>query len=156
MPKDQQPAERKLLAGATRRGRVIAAWILLIGMGVCVFCVLAGRGVIDIARYLPPCGMKIRYGLPCPTCGFTTAVLAFFGGNVFGAFYIQPAGALLCLGIVVTVFLAFITSVFGVYFAPLKELAGRIKAWHVVVAVIVVLGGAWLVTLSRALAQRGQ
>lgn len=156
MPKDQQPTARKLLAKATRRGRVIAAWILLVGLGLCIFLVLAGRDVICIDRYLAPCGMKMRYGLPCPTCGFTTAAMAFFRGNVFEAFYIQPAGALLCVGIVATVFLAFITAVFGVYFPSLKSLGRRIKTWHVVVAVFVILGGAWLVTLCRALAQRGR
>jgi hypothetical protein len=156
MSKDQQPTERKLLAPATRRGRVLAAWILAAALAVCVLLVLAAANVIDITRYLAPCGMKMRYGLPCPTCGFTTASLAFFSGRIFEAFYIQPAAALLCIGIVLTVFLSFITAAFGVYFPFLKRRAERIKAWHIVAAVFVILGAAWLVTLSRALAQRGQ
>jgi hypothetical protein len=156
MAENQQPTKWKFLAKAPRKGRVIAAWILLIGLVTCIFLVLAGRGVINVTRYLPPCGMKMRYGLPCPTCGFTTAALAFFGGDIFGAFYIQPAGALLCLGIVITVFLAFITAVFGVYFPFLKDFAGRIRLWHILLAVILILGSAWAVTLSRALAQRGR
>jgi len=155
MAENQQPTKRKFLAKASRRGRVIAAWILLIGLATCIFLVLAGRGIINVNRYLPPCGMKMRYGLPCPTCGFTTAAIAFFRGDISGAFYIQPAGTLLCLGIVITVFLAFITAVFGVYFPFLKDFARRIKAWHIVLAVILILAGAWAVTLSRALAQRG-
>ncbi len=155
MVENQQSTKRKLLAKASRSGRVIAAWILLISLAICIFLVLAGRDVINISRFLPPCGMKMRYGLPCPTCGFTTAALAFFRGDIPGAFYIQPAGALLCLAIVITVFLAFITAVFGVYFPFLKDLAGRIRAWHIVLAVIVILAGAWAVTLSRALVQRG-
>jgi hypothetical protein len=155
MAENQQPTEQKFLAKASRNGRVIAAWILLIGLAVCIFLVLAGRGVINVSRYLPPCGMKMRYGLPCPTCGFTHSALAFFSGDILGAFYTQPAGALLCLGIVVTVFLAFITAVFGVYFPFLKNFARRIKAWHIVLAVVLILAGAWAVTLSRALALRG-
>lgn len=155
MTGNQQPTERKFMLKATRSGRIIAAWILIIGLGICALLVLAAMGTVDLSRYLGLCGMKMRYGLPCPTCGVTTAVLAFFRGDIFGAFYIQPAGALLCVAIAITVFLAFITAVFGVYFAFLKGLAGRIKAWQVVVAVIVILGSAWAVTLSRALAQRG-
>ncbi len=155
MAENQQPNEQKFLAKATRNGRVIAAWILLISLAISIFLALAGRGVIDIARYMLPCGMKMKYGLPCPTCGFTTAALAFFSGDVLAAFYIQPAGALLCLAVVITVFLAFITAVFGVYFPFLKDLVRRFKLWQIVLVVILILAGAWAVTLSRALVQRG-
>jgi len=141
---------------ATRNGRIIAVWILLIGLAICIFLALVARGNINISRYMGVCGMKVRYGLPCPTCGFTTAALAFFRGDCLEAFYIQPAGALLCLAVVIAVFLAFITAVFGVYFPFLKDLAGRVKLWQIVLAVIVILLGAWAVTLSRALAQRGR
>lgn len=156
MTENQQLVRRKFLAKASRKGRIIATWILLIGMAVCIFLILAGRGVINLSSYLGVCGMKVRYGLPCPTCGFTTAALAFFRGDFFDAFYIQPAGAILCLAIVITVFLAFITAVFGVYSPFLKGLAGRLKLWHIILAVFVILAGAWAVTLSRALAQRGR
>jgi hypothetical protein len=155
MAENQQPTGQKIFAKTTRNGRVIAIWLFLAGLAVIVFLVLAGRGVIDISKYMLPCGMKIKYGLPCPTCGFTTSALAFFSGDVLGAFYIQPAAALLCLALVIMVFLAFITAVFGVYFPFLKDLAGRIKPWQFAVVVIVILLAAWAVTLSRALAQRG-
>jgi hypothetical protein len=99
--------------------------------------------------------MKMRFGIPCPTCGFTTATLAFFRGDIFGAFYIQPAGAFLCVALIITVFLAFITGVFGVYFPFLSALAKRLKLWQIIAAVIVILAGAWAVTLARALAEQG-
>jgi len=155
MTENQQPTGQKFIAKAARNGRVIAIWLFLTGLAIIIFLALAGRGVIDIGKYMLPCGMKVRYGLPCPTCGFTTAALAFFSGDVLGAFYIQPAGALLCLALVITVFLAFITAVFGVYFPFLKDLARRVKLWQIILAVIVILAGAWAVTLSRALVQRG-
>jgi hypothetical protein len=156
MAENQPPTRRKLLLKATRTGRIIAVWILLISLAVCILLFLASHGVIDIGRYVGVCGMKMRYGLPCPTCGFTTAAIAFFNGNILKAFYIQPAGALLCVALLITVFLAFITAVFGVYFPFLKNLAGRIRTWQIVLAIIVALAAAWAVTLSRALAQRGQ
>jgi hypothetical protein len=151
MAENQQPTRQKFLEKATRNGRVIAVWLFLAGLAIIIFLILAGNGVIDISKYMLPCGMKVRYGLPCPTCGFTTAALAFFSGDVLGAFYIQPAGALLCLALIITVFLAFITAVFGVYFSFLKTLAGRFKPWQIVLVVIVILLAAWAVTLSRAL-----
>jgi hypothetical protein len=155
MAENQEPTRQNFLKKATKNGRVIAVWLFLAGLAIMIFLVLAGNGVIDISKYMLPCGMKVRYGLPCPTCGFTTSALAFFSGDVLGAFYIQPAGALLCLALLLTVFLAFITAVFGVYFPFLKKLAGRLKLWQIILAVIVILAGAWAVTLSRALAQRG-
>jgi hypothetical protein len=151
MAENQQSGKKKLLEKAARNSRIIAAWILLIGLAVCIFLVLAATGKINITRYLGVCGMQVRYGLPCPTCGFTTAALAFFRGDILDAFYIQPAGALLCLAVVITVFLAFITAVFGVYFPFLKDLAGRLKLWKIVLTVILILAAGWAVTLSRAL-----
>ena len=69
--------------------------------------------------------MKQRTGLPCPTCGMTTCVLAFARGEVLTAFYVQPAGGFLCSLLVVVAFFAFLTSVFGVYFGFFDRLLAR-------------------------------
>lgn len=155
MTENQHPIGRKLFAKATRKGRVIALWLFSVSLAVSIFLALAGRGFIDVSRYMLPCGMKVRYGLPCPTCGFTSAAQAFFSGDISGAFYIQPAGALLCVAILMTLFLAFITAVFGVYFPFLKTIAGRLKLWQIILTVVVILLASWAVTLSRALMHRG-
>ncbi|MFA5424315.1 MAG: DUF2752 domain-containing protein [Phycisphaerae bacterium] len=155
MAENQPPSEMKFIAKASRRGRVISIWILAAGLAICIFLSLWAAGIINFSRFLLPCGMKMRFGIPCPTCGFTTATLAFFRGDIFGAFYIQPAGALLCVALIITVFLTFITAVFGVYFPFLLTFARRLKVWQIIVAVILILGGAWAVTLARALAQKG-
>lgn len=152
MAENQHPTRQKFVAKATRNGRVLAVWLFLGGLAVMIFLFLAGIGVINISKYMLPCGMKVRYGLPCPTCGFTTAALSFFSGDILGAFYIQPAGALLCTALVITVFLAFITAVFGVYFPFLKNLVRRFKPWQIIIVIVVILLAAWAVTLSRALA----
>jgi len=148
MPKNQQPSKRKMFIKATRSQRIIAAWILIIALSICIFWVLAGRGTININWFLAPCGFKMHTGLPCPTCGVTTAMLAFFRGDVFSAFYIQPAGALLGTLLVLAVFLSFSIAVFGVYYSFLK----KIKLRYIIIAVIVILLGGWAVTLARALA----
>ena len=46
---------------------------------------------------MDPCGWSIVYGIPCPTCGCTTAATQLLHGDVFGAFATQPFGAALAL-----------------------------------------------------------
>ncbi len=125
-----------------------------------VFVVAAGFGGLwllqrvgfDFGLLFGPCGMKQRTGLPCPTCGMTTCVLAFARGEVLTAFYTQPAGGLLCSLLVVGAFFAFLVGVFGVYFRFFDRLWAELKVKHVVVGLLVVIVGGWAVTLARAVA----
>ncbi len=41
--------------------------------------------------------MLIRTGLPCPTCGMTTAFANTVRGRFWAAFLAQPTGLILCL-----------------------------------------------------------
>ncbi len=53
-------------------------------------------GPLGIERQLgtPRCGFYAKYGIPCPTCGWTTAVSHLYHGQIFQAFITQPAGAI--------------------------------------------------------------
>lgn len=102
----------------------------------------------------PPCGLKMRTGLTCPTCGMTTAVLAFARGRVLTAFYVQPAAGLLCSLLVAAAFFAFLIAVFGVYFNFLDRVFARVRVVHVVVGLLVIVAAGWAVTLARALAEQ--
>ena len=113
---------------------------------------LAGHYNIDMGRWLGYCGFKQRYGLPCPTCGMTTATLAFAQGKIFEAFYVQPAGALLCSVLVVIALLAFVIAVFGVYFRFLERFFREVKVKYIILTLIVIIAAGWAVTLARALA----
>jgi hypothetical protein len=42
--------------------------------------------------HLPPCGFYLTSGLPCPTCGCTTAVSYFAHGRFVASFLTQPFG----------------------------------------------------------------
>ena len=42
---------------------------------------------------MAPCGWPEVYGIPCPTCGCTTAAAQVVHGDVIGAFVTQPFGA---------------------------------------------------------------
>ena len=44
---------------------------------------------------LQDCGFKLQFGLPCPSCGYTTAYTWFAHGHVLRSFYTQPMGCVL-------------------------------------------------------------
>ena len=48
---------------------------------------------------LPACGFLISTGLPCPTCGMTTAFAYMMHGMPVRAATAQPLGAMLCLAV---------------------------------------------------------
>ena len=148
----QQLNESKIFSRSSARGRIRAGVVLAVLVALLALIGLMAAGVIDTDRWLDPCGFKQRHGLPCPTCGMTTSVLAFFRGRVFESFYMQPAAALGCCVMVIAAFLAFLTAVFGVHFRFLEALLAEIKVKYVIMTVVVVIAAGWAVTLARALA----
>ena len=152
MQVSQQLNKSKFFYWASPRQRIIATVVFLMVAASFGLAWLAATGRFDIAWWLGPCGLKQKYGLPCPTCGMTTSILAFSQGKVFEAFYIQPAAALLCCVLVIVAFLAFFTAVFGVYFSFIKRFFAEVKIKHIILALIVIIAAGWAVTLARALA----
>lgn len=53
-----------------------------------------------------PCGLLVVTGLPCPTCGMTTAFAHAVRGRWLRALYAQPAGFVLALASAATALLA--------------------------------------------------
>lgn len=148
--------KQKLFGYATNQQRIIAAVLFLGIAGTFGLSALAANDKIDISWWLRPCGFKQRFGLPCPTCGMTTSLLAFSQGKIFEAFYIQPAGALLYSIAVVVAFLALFTAIFGVYFEFIRRFFAQVKIRYIILALLVIIACGWAVTLARALAARGQ
>ena len=148
----QQVNKVKIFSRATSGQRITAVFVCLAVVGFFGFFVLAGRYNIDMGRLLGYCGFKQRYGLPCPTCGMTTATLAFAQGKILEAFYIQPACALLCSVLVVISLLAFVTAVFRVYFRFIERFFSEVKVRHIILALLIIIAAGWAVTLARALA----
>ena len=151
MQASQQLNKPKIFCRASSRQRLLAGLVFLVVVASFGLFWLAAHDKIDIGWWLGPCGFKQKYGLPCPTCGITTSVLAFVQGKIFEAFYIQPAGALLCCVLVVVAFLAFLIAVFGVYFGFLKRFFTEVKIKHIILALIIIIAAGWAVTLARAL-----
>ena len=50
---------------------------------------------------MQPCGWPMVYGIPCPTCGCTTAAANIVHGHLLTGFVVQPFGAVVCLALLV-------------------------------------------------------
>lgn len=127
----------------------------IVCFGIIVFFAvfaLVGHYKINMGRWLGYCGFKQRTGLPCPTCGMTTATLAFAQGRIFEAFNIQPACGLLCSIMVIAAILAFIIAVFGIYFRFIERFFAEVKLRYMILALIIIIVAGWAVTLARAVA----
>jgi len=132
--------------------RTVAAIICVAVVAFFGVFALAGHYKVDIGRWVGYCGFKQRTGLPCVTCGMTTATLAFAQGRIFEAFYIQPACGLLCSVMVIAAILAFIIAVFGIYFRFIERFFVEVKLRYMILALIIIIAAGWAVTLARALA----
>jgi hypothetical protein len=139
---------------ATKKQRIIAA---LIFAALSVFFgsfAIAAHSNKDMGQFLGRCGFKQIYGLPCPTCGYTTATLAFVQGKILDAFYIQPACGLICSIFIFTAIISFIIAAFGIRFKFITKFFKEVKIIHIIFALVVIIASGWAVTLARALAQR--
>jgi len=62
---------------------------------------------------IPPCGFVTLTGLPCPTCGMTTAFAYTVRGHFIQAMRAQLAGFLLALGVMLTAVFSLVSIVTG-------------------------------------------
>jgi hypothetical protein len=150
----QQLIKSKFFCRASSGQRIIAAVIIAGAAAFFGVFALAGYYNIDMGRFLGYCGLKQRTGFPCPTCGMTTATLAFAQGKVLEAFYIQPACALLCSVVVAAALVALVVAVSGLYFRFIERFFAQIKLKYMILALIIIVAAGWAVTLGRALAAR--
>ena len=67
---------------------------------------------------LPACGFYAKYGIPCPVCGYTTAVTYVAHGHLLDAIMTQPAGAAVGLLGVAAVVLGSLGLFSGRWYGP--------------------------------------
>jgi hypothetical protein len=89
---------------------------------------------------LPPCGFLLATGLPCPTCGYTTAFALAAHGRLWAAWRTQPAGAALVVMVAMLTLVSAYSLGTGVSLAWLGRVA---RAW-VLVAMGILVIGAWV------------
>ena len=151
MESGQQPFSPKLFSRASATQRLIAAGIFLFIAAGFLLGWLMGQFHFNLYPF--PCGFKQRYNLPCPTCGMTTAIIAFARGDIAGAFYTQPAVGFFCCLAVVIAFFAFLVAVFGVYSSSIERRLVSLKLRYIFAALLLIFAAGWAVTLARAIAQ---
>jgi hypothetical protein len=87
-----------------------------------------------------PCGWPITYGIPCPTCGCTTAACLLVHGRIVAAFVTQPFGAAVtAFGLLLGTH-AMLCLLRGRSFA---DLLVRLPFWRIVLGGIALLLAAW-------------
>ncbi len=145
----------KIYRKATRQQRLISVVLLLFIAAFFTTAFLMASGKLNLSRWTT-CGFRQRYGLPCPSCYMTTASLLFVEGNFVQSFVTQPAAFVLCVVLVITGFLSFLSAVFGIYFTFIDYFSYRANVKYIILAVLVIAAAGWIVTLARTFAERGQ
>ena len=90
---------------------------------------------------LPPCGFVRATGLPCATCGYTTAFSMAARGDLIGALGTQPAAAVLAMICAASLLIGFYALVTAMPLAPLMAPLRRGVTYWGMAAVVL---GAWL------------
>ena len=112
-----------------------------------MFAFLHFAGAHKLVFYPWQCGFKVRFGLPCPTCGMTTSVLAFARGDILQSFYIQPAAAAGCCMLIAIGIFAMAATIAGTDWGLVRS----IKLKYSIVTFMVIIGGGWAVMIARAI-----
>ncbi|UCE58298.1 MAG: DUF2752 domain-containing protein [Phycisphaerales bacterium] len=100
------PMVYRVTAKRPAMARVIAALVLagclaILGVAAWLYPDPAGMGTHRQLGY-PQCSLVTLVGLPCPTCGMTTAFAHTVRGELCRAFQAHPAGLVFALATVVT------------------------------------------------------
>jgi hypothetical protein len=149
LPADVATDRRPLSRGAAR------------GIALAIF--LPCLSVLLVAAWLTPnpagfgthtqlglaeCGFKLVTGLPCATCGMTTAFSHAARGNLVASFAVQPGGAVLSLLTAVATLLSGYSLATGASLIPLWNAVARPRTFLVLGGVILL---AWAYTVLRTL-----
>lgn len=98
-PSDVPPArDRRSPEHWTLLAVALAALAGLVLLGLALEPAPEGHGTHE-ALGLPPCGAMALFGVPCPGCGVTTAMVHAARGELATALAVQPLGLLLALAI---------------------------------------------------------
>ena len=95
-----------------------------------------------------PCGMILATGLPCPTCGMTTAFAHTVRGQLIHAFWAQPTGLILAL---VTIAALVVSTVVVISGRPPRWPARYVTPFAVFFTLLALLIGGWAFKLAVGL-----
>lgn len=90
---------------------------------------------------LPPCSWPARFGVPCPSCGMTTAFAFATKGRVIESFLAQPMGFLLAVATAMALVASAWTLVTGRTVWPVFERLWNARtAWLLGIATLLAWG----------------
>ncbi|MBK9128389.1 MAG: DUF2752 domain-containing protein [Phycisphaerales bacterium] len=95
-----------------------------------------------------PCGFLVVTGLPCPTCGMTTAFAHVVRGQLLSALRAQPAGFVLAVLTILAVPWSLVAMVRGRW--PDLQL-WRVPAWVIFLGAVLVFIAAWGIKIATGL-----
>lgn len=127
------------------RERAVAGFVFLLccgllGLGSLLEATAAGYGTHEQIG-MPPCGFLRISGIPCATCGMTTAFTHAVHGRLFDALSTQPAGAMIAVAVAATAIVSGYAMAGGLSLLGLWRLLWRPR---VVVAAAAIVLAAWV------------
>jgi hypothetical protein len=126
---------------ADRITATIVGLIAVFLVGALAWATPDARGHGTHERFgMEPCGWPSTYGIPCPTCGCTTAASQMVHGDVLGAMITQPFGAVVALLGMLAGLHAWVCLLRGRSFV---DMLVRLPFWRIVFALFVLLWAAW-------------
>jgi len=116
-----------------RIGQAVAAVALAscIAVGMIMTPSPTGTGTHTVLG-LPPCGMLVATGHPCPTCGVTTSFVLAAHGRLIDSLVNQPFGLVVFLGLLGGLGFAIVTLAAG------RTWNGLATAFNVTTAVLII------------------
>lgn len=134
-------------ARTTRQHRLLAGALLMPALAVLLVAERLQPQPIGVGTGqqlgLAPCSLYSSTGIPCATCGMTTAFSHAAEGNLLAAFHAQPAGTIFALLLAGLVLVAGWALIAGMPLAPLGRALVRPR---VVLVLVAVLLGGWAYT----------
>ncbi|MHC5112611.1 MAG: DUF2752 domain-containing protein [Planctomycetota bacterium] len=127
------PFRARLIAFA-----VLAAGLVLFGTAIWLKPSEDGLGT-HRQLGLPPCSSIALFGLPCPTCGMTTAFALAVRGKWMAAFQAQPAGLLLAIAALIGTTVSGISAISGAFWHP-NWYRISIPRWTIGLLVLILCG----------------
>ena len=121
-------------AWARRRRHILGLVVALCAAGILTVAAVLEPAAEGLGTHskagLPECGWIVMFGIPCPTCGMTTAFAHAANGDVIAAVGAQPLGGLLAIAVAIAFIVGAYVAITGSRVGTvLGRLWGSRTAW---------------------------
>jgi hypothetical protein len=144
------PKARRAVGVTIARLSVALLAIFVIGVARWLVPSPTGTGT-HTQLYLPACGFKVITGLPCPSCGMTTAFSYMAHLQIARGFSAQPFGAGLFLAVVATALISLYCAFVN---RSLLAIACRVFTARRGLLILLAFALVWVIQVLRALVER--